>query len=313
MSFNGSGLFSINTTGQPVVANTLITAAAFNAFTADIATGLSTAICKDGQTTITANLPMNSHKFTGLAAGSTAGDSIRYEQVVGVYAPLAGAAFTGGITGTTAAFTGIVSCTYSAVYGAATVHTGGPGSGGGFMEWNRSSSAGELTILNYKGGGTGGINFGSVTALNAATTYLTLTDDGRFYGSALHDHAGALTGTTNQYVASGTSATYTPAFSSLVNCSSVSASSVIYTRLGSVVDVSMNASLTVTTGSGTNTSLTVTPPIGSSMASLTGIVLDQNDRVVGNIAASGTSIQANWNPSSSGAHVVTILARYVVT
>jgi hypothetical protein len=81
MSFNGSGAFVINSAGQPVSANTLIEAAVFNAFTADIATGLSTVIAKDGQTTITANLPMSGYKFTGLGAGSAAGNSLRYEQL----------------------------------------------------------------------------------------------------------------------------------------------------------------------------------------------------------------------------------------
>jgi hypothetical protein len=81
VSFNGSGAFVINSTGQPVSANTLIEAAVFNAFTADIATGLSTVIAKDGQTTITANLPMSGYKFTGLGAGSAAGNSLRYEQL----------------------------------------------------------------------------------------------------------------------------------------------------------------------------------------------------------------------------------------
>lgn len=57
MSYNGSGTFSINTSGQPVVAATTISASVFNAFTADIATGLTTAICKDGQTTTTASIP----------------------------------------------------------------------------------------------------------------------------------------------------------------------------------------------------------------------------------------------------------------
>lgn len=47
------------------------------------ATGLSTCVLKDGTQTITANIPMSSFKFTGLAAGSTAGDSVRYEQVFG--------------------------------------------------------------------------------------------------------------------------------------------------------------------------------------------------------------------------------------
>ncbi len=47
-----------------------------------IATGLSTCITRDGQSTLTANIPFNSRKITGLAAGTGAGDSVRYEQVV---------------------------------------------------------------------------------------------------------------------------------------------------------------------------------------------------------------------------------------
>jgi hypothetical protein len=57
MSYNGSGTFNINTTGQPVVAGTIISAATFNALTADLATGLTTALTKDGQTTATARIP----------------------------------------------------------------------------------------------------------------------------------------------------------------------------------------------------------------------------------------------------------------
>jgi hypothetical protein len=57
MSYNGSGTFQINTTGQPVVTGTVISSTAFNALTADLATGLSTAITKDGQTATTARIP----------------------------------------------------------------------------------------------------------------------------------------------------------------------------------------------------------------------------------------------------------------
>ena len=57
MSYNGSGTFQINTSGQPVVAGPVISSTAFNALTADLATGLSTAITKDGQTTATARIP----------------------------------------------------------------------------------------------------------------------------------------------------------------------------------------------------------------------------------------------------------------
>ena len=57
MSYNGSGTFNINTAGQPVVTGTVISSTAFNALTADLATGLSTAITKDGQTAATARIP----------------------------------------------------------------------------------------------------------------------------------------------------------------------------------------------------------------------------------------------------------------
>lgn len=80
MSF-ASGTFLINSTGQPVVTGTVISSTAFNALTADLATGLSTCILKDGTQTISANLPMAGFKFTGLAAGSAAGESVRWEQI----------------------------------------------------------------------------------------------------------------------------------------------------------------------------------------------------------------------------------------
>jgi hypothetical protein len=81
MSFNGSGTFLINTAGQPVVSGTVISSTAFNALTADLATGLSTVITKDGQTTVTANIPMSTYKFTGLGVGSAATDSANLSQV----------------------------------------------------------------------------------------------------------------------------------------------------------------------------------------------------------------------------------------
>ena len=80
MSFNGSGTFQINTAGQPVVTGTTITSTAFNALTADLATGLSTCITKDGQTTPTANIPMGANKITGLAAGTAATDAANLSQ-----------------------------------------------------------------------------------------------------------------------------------------------------------------------------------------------------------------------------------------
>jgi hypothetical protein len=81
MSYNGSGTFVINSTGQPVVTNTVISSTAFNALTADLATGLTTAMTKDGQTTPTANIPMGTFKLTGLGVGSSATDSVNISQL----------------------------------------------------------------------------------------------------------------------------------------------------------------------------------------------------------------------------------------
>ena len=78
MSYNGSGVFQINSAGQPVVTGTTITSTAFNALTADLATGLTTCITKDGQTTPTANIPMGNFKITGLGQGTAAGQAVAY-------------------------------------------------------------------------------------------------------------------------------------------------------------------------------------------------------------------------------------------
>jgi len=83
MSYNGSGTFQINTAGQPVVAGTVISSTAFNSLTSDLANGLSTAITKDGQTTVTANIPLAGFKITGLGAATTGTDAARYSQIQG--------------------------------------------------------------------------------------------------------------------------------------------------------------------------------------------------------------------------------------
>jgi hypothetical protein len=83
MSFNGNGVFLVNTAGQPVVPGTVISSTAFNALTADLANGLTNTITKDGQTTLTANLPMAGFKITGLGAGTAATDAARISQIQG--------------------------------------------------------------------------------------------------------------------------------------------------------------------------------------------------------------------------------------
>jgi len=122
VSYNGSGTFNINSSGQPVVTGTVIASTPFNALTADLGTGLSTAITKDGQTTTTARIPfaagINSSLVTdatNTATGSiiTAGGvGVAKALFVGTTANIAGTT-TFGVTG--AAFPGSTSGTATIV------------------------------------------------------------------------------------------------------------------------------------------------------------------------------------------------------
>ena len=80
MAFNGSGTYSLPA-GNPVATGTTISSSTTNTTFSDIATALTNCITRDGQSTPSANLPMNAKKLTGLAAGTGAGDSVRFEQI----------------------------------------------------------------------------------------------------------------------------------------------------------------------------------------------------------------------------------------
>lgn len=82
MAYNGAGVFErLYSWVTDKAGGIKVRADRMDAEMDGIATGLSNAICRDGQSTVSANLPMNSKKLTGLAAGSAAGDSVRFEQV----------------------------------------------------------------------------------------------------------------------------------------------------------------------------------------------------------------------------------------
>lgn len=82
MAFNGSGTF--NRLYSWVVQAGLgqkIRSDQMDQDSNDIATGLSNCITKDGQQTITANIPFNSHKITGLGNGTALQDAATITQV----------------------------------------------------------------------------------------------------------------------------------------------------------------------------------------------------------------------------------------
>lgn len=82
MPFNGSGVFvRLRNWVNDAAANIRIRADYHDSEDDNFASGLSQCITKDGQTTITANLPMANYRHTGVGAAAAATDYARYDQV----------------------------------------------------------------------------------------------------------------------------------------------------------------------------------------------------------------------------------------
>jgi hypothetical protein len=75
MPYNGTGSFSPEPTAYPAVAGTVIEAAKYNALIADIASGLSTALTRDGQGAASADLSMGGFRLRNLANPSLDADA----------------------------------------------------------------------------------------------------------------------------------------------------------------------------------------------------------------------------------------------
>ena len=97
MSRNGSGVYTPSATGYPAVASTTIESAKFNAVIADIATALTLSIAANGETTITANIPLAGYKITGLGNASADTDALNRVTADARYAVLTGPTFTGQV------------------------------------------------------------------------------------------------------------------------------------------------------------------------------------------------------------------------
>jgi hypothetical protein len=93
MPYNGSGTFNVYTPGNPVVTGTTISSTWANNTLSDLATGLSTAITKNGQTTVTANIPFSGYKLTGVGAATLRTDAATLANIqdgTGVYVATVG-------------------------------------------------------------------------------------------------------------------------------------------------------------------------------------------------------------------------------
>jgi hypothetical protein len=81
MAFDGNGHYNLPTPEFPAVSGEYILASSFNTILQDIAEALSMCLVEDGQQPLTQNLPAGGKKITGLAAGSSPGDSLQFDQI----------------------------------------------------------------------------------------------------------------------------------------------------------------------------------------------------------------------------------------
>ena len=88
---------SPSATGYPAVASTTSESAKYNAVIADIATALTLSIAANGETTITANIPMSGYKITGLGNATADGEALNRGTALSLFALLSGPTFTGTV------------------------------------------------------------------------------------------------------------------------------------------------------------------------------------------------------------------------
>lgn len=256
MSFNGSGTFLINTAGQPVTSGSTISSTAFNSLTSDLATGLSTCITKDGQTTITANIPFGNNKITGLGAGTLATDAATISQVQGstvkLITSIAGTnTITGSMTPALTAYatgqmfyftaaganTGAVTLNIDSLGAKAVTRDGSTALISGDIQ------SGEVCVVVYDGTRFQLVNASNSFGALSATT-LAVSSTSTFTGTATFNGAANLNNT--------------------VNLSTLTASTAL------ALDASKNVVSVTNTGSGSNVLATsptlVTPNLGTPSA-----------------------------------------------
>src|SRR5215831_15757063 len=93
--FNGTGTFVVSGSGLPVTTGTVVSSTVKNQWDTDVAAGLTNCLCKDGQSTPTADLTMGGFRLKSLAAPSANGDALSQ----GAAATVSDLVITGGASG----------------------------------------------------------------------------------------------------------------------------------------------------------------------------------------------------------------------
>lgn len=147
----------------------------------------------------------------------------------------------------------------------------------------------------------------------AGTVRVSMTQDGRLFGGALHNNAGAVTGATNQYIASGT---YTPTLTAVTNVAASTARLCSWMRVGNVVTVSGQCDVDPTIAG--DTELGISLPIASALSTafqLGGsgnfVVADANGPAI-DADATNDRARARWVAVDVTNHTMTFTFTYEV-
>lgn len=178
------------------------------------------------------------------------------------------------------------------------------------------SASGNGTILTLVGSDgflynleNGYLEFGTNNAAR-----MRITADGRIYGTALHNNAGAVTGTTEQYIASGT---YTPTPVGVANVAAVAGRLSQWIRVGNVVTVSGAASIDPT-AAGVLTVFAIPLPVASNFTAASNLAGSAGEGFVPSatfyVAADTANDRAEftYNASSAGALEVEFQFTYLI-
>lgn len=149
---------------------------------------------------------------------------------------------------------------------------------------------------------------------HSGNQYFGFTSDGRMYGTALHNNGGSVTGTGNQYIASGS---YSPTITSVTNLNSSSANGFMWTRVGNVVHVSGYLALSATVAGGTQTEAAISLPIASNLVNdynLNGCGTTMNLLQEGSLIGDTTNDRASFRylAQDTGSYDIRVVFMYLV-
>jgi len=228
-----TGAFSAGLTCTTLGMTGALTGATTGSFSTSVTTPIHTnAGTIDIRTTGANALTLSTNTVTRVTVAASTGDVT----FTGGLSGITTLAMTGALTGaTTGAFSGAVTTgalTAAAAAGVSLTATGVSGS----------------NAFNVTGGTSG---------------QFSINTTGVPYGTSLHNNAGAVTGTTNQYICSGT---YTPTLTNTTGISASTARVTQWIRIGNVVHVAGN--LNVDTSGAASPVMGVSLPIASTLAAV---------------------------------------------